>query len=827
MKILRSCLFLSVALATTVQAQVPGRQQNTEMEVDALIASDESGPSFGYYHENGKYGIVVNDSHMTEAIFDNVDFAREGFIVKKDGQFGFYGKNGKEVLAVKYDSIYNCDNEFLVAVKDKKCGLMTADGVPLLPFKYKAILHGNARDMFVVEDPEGQLQLVGRDGKILETHFDQVSLYQNGAILRKGGKHGLVMQTIHTGFVYDSIPVRELGTGGKQRARAKSTFRVREHLNNIVVLTSGGGGIIDTLGNLIVPAEYEVIINHSYKNYYELQKGRKQGVYLPACRRYFPADYDLAYMDGISFIQLQVANKKGLLNAATGEIVLPIDYDNILFWGDVYVITQGKKSGILDKKGNLLFRVEYDKIEHLGGSFSTGFNKLYRVHMDTLVGVLYEDGSWIIPARFKSIEPFGKNFLRVNQNNLYGLYNKQGEEVQPPVYSWISDPATSDVHVIFTVKNKLHGALDLKGKVLLGNTFVRVSTPANTTGDLEPPAEHGDKVLEHSNGMFGVLNVDNAQMKIPVVYEGIYQLFENGQQQLFLVKKAGKFGIVDDSNRVVVPFQYDSLNAHMHEEPGWEGNSGTDGIMALKGGKWGVISLNNTVRIPFQYKSILRISESGLFRAKADKHYVLINCNNKVLNPGPFDEISQFEYFEDNLEGIEKAMSFYKGKMRVIDSKGRFLTEPVAMQPHTGFGSFAELKQALTHALNSKDDTLLYHFAARIAPSDHLMYFVQETNDALYAKYAQYEREQIIAVYYLMLLDFKYSTWSSPYFDRENLLTEDFTVYRDGYTTNARVWDWAYDDTRILEKILRNSIKINGYWISSCFTLSYFSNRAY
>jgi transcriptional accessory protein Tex/SPT6 len=104
------------------------------------------------------------------------------------------------------------------------------------------------------------------------------------------------------------------------------------------------------------------------------------------------------------------------------------------------------------------------------------------------------------------------------------------------------------------------------------------------------------------------------------------------------------------------------------------------------------------------------------------------------------------------------------------------------------------------------------------------MYFFKDAESKIKNRTQYLDYQSIISRYYQKLMEFKYSTWKNEYlsFDSSNIYTEDYTVEDDGFVTNRRIDNWAYGDTRILEKILRNSLKINGYWISGYFAKSYF-----
>lgn len=127
--------------------------------------------------------------------------------------------------------------------------------------------------------------------------------------------------------------------------------------------------------------------------------------------------------------------------------------------------------------------------------------------------------------------------------------------------------------------------------------------------------------------------------------------------------------------------------------------------------------------------------------------------------------------------------------------------------------------------VDSQDETLLKDFAAKIAPSEHILFYLKEnilSNESL-----QYTNvNSIRGTYFNNLLKFKLSYWnqnSGHAYNRASLTrVTDYTLYKKDYVTNQRSTDHAFGDTRFMEKVLRNSFKINGYWISSFFMLRNF-----
>ncbi len=272
---------------------------------------------------------------------------------------------------------------------------------------------------------------------------------------------------------------------------------------------------------------------------------------------------------------------------------------------------------------------------------------------------------------------------------------------------------------------------------------------------------------------------------------------------------------------MILPIRYDDLDIDLL----YKYDETSVFFVVSKGKKYGTVDLNNKTVIPFQYTDLKRVSFTGIYKAKNGKHYKIINDQNKVLNEGPFDEVAKFENTEHGYYKETKlnALTFYNGKMKVIDSDGNFVSGETPMKPHNGFTSFEELKKNFVEVMNSKEDESLRDFATKIAPSEHILYFLK--NNVFNEQPLHYlDIDHIIETYYQELLKFKYQDWNSSYdpYKRESWTkVNDFTVYERGFITNQRTEELGYS-SRILERLFRNSYKINGFWISS-----YFMSRHY
>ena len=152
-----------------------------------------------------------------------------------------------------------------------------------------------------------------------------------------------------------------------------------------------------------------------------------------------------------------------------------------------------------------------------------------------------------------------------------------------------------------------------------------------------------------------------------------------------------------------------------------------------------------------------------------------------------------------------------------MNTTGKIIGAGVPMQPHVGFATFDDMKFALVKALDSKDNALLKAWVDKAAPSEYILKFFKDSD--LYKRDGvTMDAEYINQKYYTDLLKFKMQDWNGKYYHKKSLTdVKDYTIHSRGIVTNTRNEDHAFDDTRFMEKIFRNAIKINGNWISTYF----------
>jgi len=572
------------------------------------------------------------------------------------------------------------------------------------------------------------------------------------------------------------------------------------------------------LGNDLVPAEFANITYDSGRKLYQIHDDSKLiGLFLENSKVYIKPEFQSIHTDGTSRINVMKNGKYGLIDYK-GNYVIPAEFDEVLYesLSTGFKARKNGKYGWLKMDGSDLIPFVYDKLETFYGDKSS-FTKA--TQNDKIGVISVAQNKTIVPIEFDEVyEYYDRNFL-VKIGDKVGLIDVDGNYVTEIDYDFIKRSFTENSQVLFPSRNGLYSLVDKDGKLKYKDEIKSFSYILNDNYQILAYHSNLPQIaIENAKGKFGVLNEQSGEIEIPMIYDEIIQKFDSEKSMYFIVRKGKSVGVINQNNETIVPFNYSSIdffNAGYNAE-----NEKKISFVAQKGKKMGVINLLNETLIPFEYKEISKISQTGLFKAKKDKSFVILNEINQKITQNEFDEVANFEFFDDYNE-VHRAMTFKDGKMTLINQKGEFVSHPETMNPHQGFAIFDDLKAELIRVLDSPDDNELKLFVDKVAPSDAILYFFQNTPNQMRAEFQylnpDYERQK----FYDALLKFKYSIWSSkePYwnYDRTHLTdVTDFTIHEKGLLRVKRAEDWAYGD-RFMEKFLRNSIKVNGFWISSYF----------
>ena len=167
--------------------------------------------------------------------------------------------------------------------------------------------------------------------------------------------------------------------------------------------------------------------------------------------------------------------KKGLIDLQ-GNIILPIEYDNIYCYQDWMVVQKDCKWGLMNYAGETLIPLEND-------SYNNGYSDYTKVIYflkDTAYSYAYITGSKkkviLNDITYAMNEDLG--ILIVKKDSLFGVFNVfMNKMVVPCVYdivSFVSFPSEEERVAIHVGMNKKQGVMSIEGKTLMPCIYDRI-----------------------------------------------------------------------------------------------------------------------------------------------------------------------------------------------------------------------------------------------------------------------------------------------------------------------------------------------------------------
>lgn len=772
---------------------------------------------FVVFYENKLSGLRREKDSVVllKPVYERINIFENRYLLYKDKKTGIYNPQiQKMIVPVEIDSViydYSMRKEKVLRLKKKgSWGSVNMDGKELLPFKFFKIQYVNSNGVALAKKTAQSPVALLFNGKPYKKELTRADLYSNVIVATHNGKKGMLVGSKEVlPFEYDSIYIGNnwanapLATKSKVRIKRDAFKTFIQDITNLIVIKDNKYGVVDAQGNLVVPVQFDNITYDSMRKFFKLKSGKLMGLYFQAEKVATDIVYDEVGSDGMSLIVIK-DKKRGLMDYK-GDILIPAEYDQLNDYSNgVYKAVKDKKVGILNREGKVLIPLEYDSVD----TFAFTFKDLFKVEKDGKKGVVNRQNKVIIPIVYEFVDYIHKLIEVVTPERKFGLYTPEGEVVAPVEYDWIKRSETKGSRMLLLIKDGKYTMVGNDNKLLYKDEFTGMDLLYDSE-QLMNPDNNGNafRIVKDAKGKFGLFEENVGKVTVSPAYDGLYQKLEAGKQTFIVAKKGKKFGVIDALDKEIVPFVYDSINFNRVIQDGADVLSMK--IVARKGKKYGAVNLKNEAKIPFEYDELVRVAYQGLYKARQKGKYLLLDSNGKILNPGPFDEITPFEK--------SSSYVFKDGKMYSMNSTGRVSGVGVAMQPHIGFATFDDMKFALVKALESKDNALLKAWVDKAAPSEYILKFFKDS-DLYKREGVAMDATYINQKYYTDLLKFKIQNWNSEYYKKKSLTgVKDYTLHSDGIVTNARNEDHAFGDTRFIEKILRNAIKINGNWISTYF----------
>lgn len=468
----------------------PHERKIEPVEIELIPIITKQGKT-GVFNENGKQGYYYHDQLILKPEYESVtELYQEDLLflrIQKDGLYGLCDYQGKELVAPKYQQLENtmlptAACAFKVKL-NQKGGVVSRNGKETIPLVYDQVKEEfQAPYSLILVTKNGLIGIFNSAGKeIIPCVYEELNrIWHRTPRLafhaKRNTTYGIlgINGEVTIPFTYTSPIYYQENTGIILFTKPwRDTFK---------------SGAIDTLGDLILPAEYYEITQPEGGNCLFVREEMNQPVAIyslkgkmltePDYNSYEKFGYNSFKLMIPTFYLLQEAKPKngkyGLFNVRTLEWAFPCDYD-LAEKGGVYLkigkqIGDNYCYGIVDTTGTMLIPVSYPYLQ------PNYVEKKAVVQKNALYGVIDFSGKELIPFTYKKLaslgdvpidgylRPFLKAHYLINENNKIGLINEQQKIIIPASYRKLIPNRTG----ILGLYNDSSVVLNYSGKKLIG-----------------------------------------------------------------------------------------------------------------------------------------------------------------------------------------------------------------------------------------------------------------------------------------------------------------------------------------------------------------------
>lgn len=260
---------------------------------------------------------------------------------------------------------------------------------------------------------------------------------------------------------------------------------------------------------------------------------------------------------------------------------------------DLKIKYDGRYYGVVGKNNAVIAPFIYDEILR---TFSSG---LINVCKNDKWGCLDLEGNEIIPLCYEWIKPFGseeKCVTSAKKDGSWGVIDKHGNEVVPFI---------QDKEIVF--KEKINYFKNVKGKRIIIDNKGRLFA-ANDITVTRNYSKYGVAILK-KDGKYGLVD-RNDEPLLPFVYDSIT---DSQGKKCYILEQDGKFGVASYEGILKVVPVYDGIGTGIKEA-----------FIVITDNHYGLINREGHVVVKPFYDFIKYIGK-GCFRCKSGEEWLLYN----------------------------------------------------------------------------------------------------------------------------------------------------------------------------------------------------------
>lgn len=307
----------------------------------------------------------------------------------------------------------------------------------------------------------------------------------------------------------------------------------------------------------------------------------------------------------------------GIINRSGREVVAP-EYDEVTLPNEGMIrVRRGNLWGFFDTTGRQVIDFQY----RAASDFCEG---LAVVNSDidsteVLYGYINKENKFVIPAQFQYALTFSEGFAVVKNYERFGMIDRNGKERIPCKYLNIS-PMTDGHCFAFDVESELAAMFDKKAKRLTDFKY--------------------SEIQYYSEGLY-VVRTGNQVTFLDLKGHEQFGMFEEVSgffEGYSMVKRDGKYGIINRKGKTILPIEYDNS--------GWRSMEyifSENLAMVEKNERYGFVNKRGEIVVPLIYESAQHCTE-GLIPVQKDGMWGFIDKEGNTVCPFLFSSASYFTW---------------------------------------------------------------------------------------------------------------------------------------------------------------------------------------
>ena len=292
--------------------------------------------------------------------------------------------------------------------------------------------------------------------------------------------------------------------------------------------------------------------------------------------------------------------KQGIVNNI-GAVSVPNEYKEIVgalnekYENGFIVKAENDKYGIVSANGSIILQTKYDEIKNVYG------NNMYVVKEEGKLKIVDEEKSYL-ENQFDDIKQINVNNVVAKKNGKYGIVTTLGETKVDYIYD--------DINYIYkenyiAKKGEKYGIINIEGQEKLPFNYTNIKYEEQGNFIIAQKENMQAELLDNqinkkAEGIVSEVNTQKNYIKIREGEKYKYYNFKLEEKQnteiltsntIYLSKKDGKYGYVDNKGIVVVDYIYD--DATEQNKYGY--------AAVKKDGKWGSIDQKGKIIVEPKY----------------------------------------------------------------------------------------------------------------------------------------------------------------------------------------------------------------------------------